>query len=1061
MCKRYFLLLFYLFPTLCINAQELVKGKISTTDALPVTGATVTSKQKGTQALTGKTGNFVIAVAAGTDTLLITHVGFKAKEIILPANRNNVLLVTLAYADKELEEVIVSTGIQKLPKERATGSFTLIDKKLFNEQVGTNVLNRLQYVTNGYTALPARATGNPLFTIRGLSTFTQSIAKPLIIVDNFEYQGDLENINPNDIEHVSFLKDAAAGSIWGAKAANGVIVITTKKSSLQKPTRVELNSNVTIAGMPDLFYNKAIAATDFIDLEKYLFEKGFYSSMLALPQHYPLSPVVNLLDRASRGLIPQQAATEQIDALRNGDIRNEYSRYFYRKAVNQQYAVTVSGGSSNMAWLLSTGYDRNANELDAGYTRTTSRLEHVYVPVKKLEISSSITYSQSKTTAGRPAFGSIRTQTGVIAPYTRFADAAGKALPVFTTYNETYLDTAGGGKLLNWNYYPLDDYRHNRSLTQLENLLAVLGVRYQFNPHFNFDVKYRYQRQDGTTETNRMQGSFFTRNLINQFTQINGSSVVYKIPKGDILDVAVNSITAQNFRAQLNYSQKWKKHEVSALVGSETSETITQGSTLRTYGYNADILTFTPVDFTSLYPLYPYGYNSFIPNAFGFTKRNDRFVSVFANSAYTYLNRYTVSLSARRDASNLFGLNVNDQWNPLWSAGVSWDISKEAFYQSTLIPQLRLKLTYGYQGNIDPSKVASTTIRYSNTSPLTFTPWSVVDNYYNPDLKWEQVGMLNTSVEWASRNRRLAGSVEYYEKRMTDLYVATPVESTMGVGVTMIRNAGKMRGRGWDIEVNSLNLTGNFQWNTQFIFNTYTDKITKAEDPASRNAADMVGGTGSTLEGYSIYTYFAFPWAGLDAVTGDPQGYLNGQLSKDYTSITSNNTTFNDLVYVGSLLPRLFGSVGNSFSWKGISVQVRILYKFNYYFRRESIDYGSLVNQSIGHADYALRWQQPGDERFTDVPSFVYPVNSRRDRFYQGASVLATKGDHIRLQYINISYDVKRSFRKLPMREASVYIVANNLGLLWRANKFGIDPDYSNSSIPPARSFAIGVRMSL
>jgi hypothetical protein len=339
-----------------------------------------------------------------------------------------------------------------------------------------------------------------------------------------------------------------------------------------------------------------------------------------------------------------------------------------------------------------------------------------------------------------------------------------------------------------------------------------------------------------------------------------------------------------------------------------------------------------------------------------------------------------------------------------------------------------------------------------------------VQNFYNPELRWEQAAMFNTGVEWSAKNRRLSGSIEYYEKRMTDLYAATPIESTTGTGsVTLVRNIGKMKGGGFDIEINSVNIDRKFKWTSHFIFNAYKDKITKLKNPLALLGSDVAGSTGFTqLEGYSPFVYFAYRRAGLDPATGDPLGYVNGQVSKDYAAITSQGTQFSDLKYIGPQFPRVFGSVGNSFNWKRFGFSARIVYKLGYYFRRESIDYYSLTNFGVGHSDYALRWQKPGDEVHTSVPSFVYPINSKRETFYGSSEALATPGDHVRLQYINISYDLKnRQFKKLPFKLVQFYAVCNNIAILWRANKFGIDPDYNNSNIPPPRSFSFGLRTSL
>ncbi|MBZ4190566.1 SusC/RagA family TonB-linked outer membrane protein [Niabella beijingensis] len=1045
-------------------ASAQITGRVISVDREPLVAATLTLANQGQSAITDRNGAFVLILKKYTDTVIVTHTGYDADTLILTKAISHPLTIILQRSAATMEQVIVSTGLQKIPKERATGSFTVIDNKKLNEQVGKNIIDRLQYISNGYTALPARNTVTPLYTIRGLSTFTTSIAKPLVIVDNFEYQGDINNINPNDVENVTFLKDAAAGSIWGARAANGVIVITTKKGSFNKPTTVEVNANVTIGQKPDLFYNKNIASADFIDLEKFLYKNGYYSSQLTFPQYYPLSPVVNLLDKADRGILTDQQVNSEINRLKSQDVRNDYGRYFYTGAQTNQFAVNVTGGTKIYSWLFSSGFDDGHDELFAKYKRINFRLENTYMPVKNLEATVSAYYTQSKTTGGRPSFGSIATISGQLPPYISFADGKGNPLPVYTNYNSSYIDTAGAGKLLDWNYYPLNDYKYMSNQQTLQSLNATFGLRYIFLKHFNLEVKYRYLKQTTEMENIFAMGSFFTRNLINVFTQIDGSGTLnYKIPKGDIFDLHRSEVTGQNIRTQLNFSNKWAKHELSALAGMETSETVSSSYAHRMYGYNAEILTTSNVDYTTSYPMYPYGTSGFIPDLAGaLEKRNDRLVSVYGNAAYTYNRKYILSLSGRRDASNIFGANTNDKWKPLWSTGLSWDIAKESFYKIDALSYLRIRTSYGHQGNIDPTKVAATTIRYSNVNPLTLTPYSVVDNFYNPDLRWEQVGMFNMGVDWSIKNKRLAGSIEYYTKKMSDLYASAPIESTAGTGLnTVIKNVGVMKGYGWDIELNSVNLTGKFKWLTNFILNTYSDKVVKANEITSLRPADLVGGTGSIVQGYGLYSYFAFKWAGLDPQNGDPQGYLNGTLSKDYGQITGDGTKLSDLVYIGSLLPRYYGSMGNTFSWNGLSLTIRLIYKLDYFFKRESINYTSLISNSVGHSDYSLRWQHPGDEMNTSVPSFAYPVNTSRDNFYQGSQVLATPGDHIRLQYINVSYNLKNSVLKnvRAIHSADFYIICNNVGLVWKKNKYNIDPDYSNTTIPEPKNIALGMRI--
>jgi hypothetical protein len=196
----------------------------------------------------------------------------------------------------------------------------------------------------------------------------------------------------------------------------------------------------------------------------------------------------------------------------------------------------------------------------------------------------------------------------------------------------------------------------------------------------------------------------------------------------------------------------------------------------------------------------------------------------------------------------------------------------------------------------------------------------------------------------------------------------------------------------------------------------------------------------------------------LDPQTGDPLGYLDGQPSSDYAKITSGGTKIDDLVFVGGVFPQWFGSVGNTISWKNLSLTARVTYKLGYYFRRQSIDYAALYSTMRGHSDFSNRWQKPGDEQFTNIPSMIYPVPGGRDNFYTNSEALATKADHVRLQYVRLEYNLSRSkLRRLWVNELQFYSILNNAGILWKANKEGIDPDFQN--IAPQRSLALGIRI--
>jgi TonB-linked SusC/RagA family outer membrane protein len=1062
--------LYILFAAIIITshsslAQITISGHaVDANTRQPISDVSIRLTPAGNTEVSNPDGFFLLRNVGTNDSLIFTHVGYIKR--IVPAiqwRNQKDMLVELSPATNTLSEVIVSTGYQSIPKERSTGSFTLLDNKKISEQVSPDILSRLEPISSGLTF--NRTTGaTPQINIRGLSTINGP-KPPLIVDDNFPYEGDITNINPNDVESITLLKDAAAASIWGTRAGNGVIVITTKKARFNQPLEIEVSANVTVGNKPDLSYTKPMSSNDYVDLEKQLFSNGFYDSNISSTSHPALSPVVELLLGVRNGTLSGLSANSQIDALRSNDVRNDFNQYFYQKSINQQYAATIKGGTADQSWLFATGYDRDVNSLFANYDRLNLRFQNTSKITKQLQLTTGLYYTQSKTTNGKPGYGDISFSGNAIYPYAKFADSNGNPLPFYNSYAQSYLATLGGGKLLDWNYYPLTDYTHISNRTTLQDVTGNLAATYRLFNFLSFNAQYQYERQGTDIHNLQDESSYQARSLANTYTQISPMGVVtYIVPKGGLLDLGSKLIESQNVRGQFNIDPVWGKNEVDAIAGAEIRDTHTNGNTNRLYGYNADNLSFGNIDLTKSYPNIATGSNTLIPDTKSLSDLDNRFVSVFANLAYTYDGRYTLSASGRRDASNIFGVNTNERWNPLGSVGLAWNITKENFYKLSWIPYLKLRATYGISGNVDLSRTALTTIRYGSTSAYTQSPTAVYSNYANPDLQWERVAMLNVGADFSILSDRISGSLEYYHKKGSNLYGTSLIDYTSGVGSTVTRNAAAMIGNGLDFVLNTRNTVGKLKWNTTINFSTYEDKITAYYLPD--NSGFLFVSTTPVVSGLidkPVYSVFSFRSAGLDPQTGDPRGYVNGVISKDYTTLYYN-TSISDLKYSGPALPTKFGSVANTFNYGNWFLSLVFTYKLGYYFKRTTIDYSALLANGAGHSDYALRWQKPGDETHTTVPSFVYPDIVERDAFYTGSESLVEKGDHVRFQYFTAGYELKHSqLNKLPVKSLRLFINASNLGIVWRANNYHIDPDYnySSSTLKPPLTLSIGIKSSL
>ena len=1057
------LTLLFIAVSTFVHGQFTVKGRI-TSGNINLANASVRSTDNKVNITCDSVGRFEFRTSEKEITLLISHIGFNTEKLAVKLPQDLPLTINLSASESQLEDVSVSTGYQLVPKERSTGAFDFIKKETFNQQVSTDVLSRLEAVANGVSFNRTTQSASGLI-IRGLSTFSGP-KQPLIVVDNFPYEGDLNNLNPNDVENISILKDAAASSIWGTRAGNGVIVITTKKGKLNTALKTEFNTNLTIAGEPDLSYIPQLSSSAYIDIERMLFANKYRFSDTSSTRHLPFSPAYELMFKQLNGKISKTELERQLSALAAVDLRDEYQNATYRKAINQQYALALSGGSTKASWYFSSGYDRNISNLHAVYDRVNLNFQNSYAPAKFVKLNTALRYTQSKSTGGRPSYGSIRMTNQELPPYTRFMDDNGNALSIARTYRQNYIDTVGKGKLLNWNYY-MDDYRNNSAVNKISDLVLNVGADLSLAKWLTGELKYQYEKQDANSDFLNGADSYFARNLINQYSQINqaAGTVKYIVPKGGILDQSANQLIAQSFRAQLNFNKAWGKHEATALAGAELRDQSLNGTTNRTFGYDPELITYQNTDLTISYPSIVNGARSFIPDMSGFTGTTNRFVSAFFNGAYTYDGKYVISGSARRDASNLFGVNANDKWNLLWSVGGAWNISRESFYDVEWLSYLKLRATYGFSGNVDLNRSAVTTVQFLNTSPYTLTPIGRFSQFANPELRWEKVRMTNVAIDFATTGNRISGSIDFFWKHSSDLFGPSQMDYTTGTSTTITRNIASLNGKGFDLALNSVNLSGPIKWTSNINFSVYRDEVGAYYKNAVNGSDFLTGASPSVtaVSGKPLYAMYSYRWEGLDPQNGDPVGFINGHKSKNYNAITGDSTKVTDLIYSGSALPTVYGSVGNSVSYKNFSVTLRVLFNLGYYYRRGAVNYSTLFSSNLGgHPELENRWKKPRDEISTNVPSMVYPTSSSRDSFYAGSEATVEKGDHVRLQYINLSYDFTRNaLRKLPFQNLRIYANISNLGILWAANKEGIDPEYRLNAVPPPKTFAFGINLTL
>lgn len=1063
---RIIIILTLFFP-LFASAQFRIKGIVLDNEGNPLPGSSVRIENSSAGTIADKKAEFTISSSKRNITLVISSIGFQTIKLPLTLPSSEVLEIRLLPDNKQLQELTISTGYQFLSPEQTTGSFSKTNNRLLNRRVSTDLISRLEDLSPGLVFNKGKGRAGQVL-IRGQHTINSSAA-PLVVIDNFPYEGDLNNINPNDVESVTILKDASAASIWGARAGNGVIVITTKVGKSNTP-KVSFNSNFTFGALPDIYYQPRMSTADYIELEREFFNAGRYSTALRSANKYPLTPVTELLQAVVTGQISQSEADRQISELMQFDVRKDFSKHLYQNAYNQQYSIDLSGGNNLWKYYLSTGYDNNLpSQVGNKNERNTFNLSNNFHINSKLQASASIYYTESKALQNHPGLPTFTNPLGgspgtPIYPYARLVDDQGNPLELINQYRLSFIGEKQVQGFLDWGYNHLQEIENVNKSTKLKDLRFNFSATYQLSKALSLNLLYMFNAGENIAQQLYGKQSYYARNEINRFTQRDLANLINRpIPLGAIFDESLNSYRVQNPRFLANYDKNFSKsHRVLGMAGFELRDYQSLGSTGRLYGYDQEYGSSRPVDYVSLFTSSINPLNSFrITNRDTRTGIIDRYISYFANTSYTYRKRYTVSLSGRRDLSNLFGVASNQKGIPLWSGGIAWNIHHEDFHKGGFFPYLKLRATLGSAGNSNKSVSAYTTAAFSTgVDQNTGLPYAAVINPPNPSLRWEKVTTANIGLDFETSGQFLKGSIEYYQKAGKDLIGTMPYPGSSGVK-TLTANYAQTYGHGIDAQLIASLLKKGFNWNTMLNVSYVTDRVTRYD---IKNSSSIYLGSADgmmilPLEGRPLYSVYSLRWAGLDPQTGDPMGYLNGEPDKNYSMLL--NIPAEELIYNGPARPVLSGAVINTIGWKGLSLSININYKLGYYFRKNSVSYREVLNASLSHGDYTKRWQVPGDELTTFIPSIPASINDNRDAFYLFSEPLVNRADHVRLQDINLSYQVGEELsKKLKITSMQLYTYINNIGLIWKANRSGLDPDYPFSEYRPPLSGTIGLKIS-
>ncbi|SCC42461.1 TonB-linked outer membrane protein, SusC/RagA family [Chitinophaga costaii] len=1064
-----------------------VHGVVRDSKGRPIPGITVIAKHARTVTVSNEQGMFQFRNLAMSDTLMFSSVSYEP--VTLPIN--DFMTVIMRERTVALSSVTVTynNGYQVLSAERATGSFGKPDMKVFHERVGTNdLVARLEgqvaglVVTTGLNASIVNRNGSGASVNASVLRGTDNTNgdQPLYVLNGVIVH-DFSAVNSDDIEDITVLKDAAAAAIWGARASNGIIVVTTKSGTKNQRLTVSYSGYLNYQGKPNFGYQPMMNSHQFIQAAREIFDPVSYPYRSLT--YSTIAPHDQFLYDAYRGKITQAQANAGLDSLASVNNWKQVKDLLYQPALTDNHSLSVSGGTNAYSFYATLGY-----------TGTQSNTPGTKSNAYRIAISQDMNLgSRVHIGLNTTMINTIGSQDNAIAishgflPYQMFRDNEGNNLDMNYLYglSDSLRRDYGARSRINTDYNPMNERKYGYQHINNLSLNATANIAVEIWKGIRFEGTYGYQKAPGSNQYYQDNKTLAQRKNNIAFTvapTVNAVPVYYLPLTGGYYISTNNDQRNWTIRNQLVYTAtpRGGKDALSLQAGQEAQEDYTYRTDATSYGYNNQLGSSALVDYKTLSQglfgtVSGYGFLSRQP--FTINTTLTRYNSYFALGNYTFNHKYSVDLNWRQDHSNLFGSDVSSQNKPTWSAGAKWHIAGEEFLQPVKwLNDLALRATYGITGN-SPYLGAATyqdvlySVPASQSGGVAGDALSI-SSPANRSVTWERTKTTNIGVDFAVLKRRISGAIEWYDRISDGLLASTPLNPFSGYTSTK-GNLGKYTNQGIEITLHTQNIvTENFSWSSTFLFSYNKNKLVAIGIPNSyQNTVSYRMQGVSYLPGFATNPLFAYKFAGLDNM-GDPQIRLTDK------TITKSPTapTINDIYYMGTTVAPYNGNLANTFLYKAFSFTANIIYNLGNVMRRDVNTFytGRLgASSSFGSDNYAPsfldRWKQPGDEAHTNIPAYVpgyQSYNRRNTDFYTKGTLNVVSASYAKLRDMTLAYTLPPStLRTLKIQRMEVYVQTTNF-MIWKANHDGIDPEYQSLSyggraLPPYKhAYNVGLNLT-
>ncbi len=1024
-------------------ASKTVTGRVvSASDNEPLIGASVQAIGSNQGTGTDVNGEFSLTVNDNVKQLRVSYVGYQEQIVAVASN----LTIALVEEGMNLDEVmVVAYGTTK--KTSFTGSAQAVNNKKLEMRPITSATKALEgnvggIQVGGSSGQPGAA---PAIRIRGFGSINAD-NNPLYVVDGIPFDGSLSDINPNDIESMTVLKDASASALYGARGANGVIMIQTKKGA-EGRTNVTWRSTVGWSNRATPRYEtvdqKQFVQLYYEGLRNYFeFDNGmsreeatqyalyYLGDEMGGEQYNPFKNYTwdNIIDPAT-GMVQADAQSKWRE--------DWYDSVIRKSAFRHEHVLSVSGGTAKTKYMFSLGYLK-----ENGFLKTTSFERYSGRANVDSQINDWLAANINTSLAHSTSNFSDYDDTSYSNPWftAQFIN------PLFPVYlkneaGENIYDKDGNPEL-DWGEGSrpgnLNDFNSLGMLLmdKASNVRDIAGLRtgivigsdlekYGWRQGIKFAVNFGmdYNTRNRMFYMNSQHGN-----------QANAGGLLYKY------NYRTQSYT---FNQLLTWNRKFGLHSVDFLLGHEW------------YAYKYNFLQAGKSNLVDgIYELRP-GTSIQAADSYQIDYRINSFLSRFN---YNYDDRYYLSASLRSDASSRFHKDYHT--GIFWSLGANWRMSKEAFMKDVdWIHNLSVKVSYGEQGNDNIGTFYAWQQLYDLGYPNANNIGAFVSSLENQEVSWEKNSNLNAGFEAALWGGRVRIDFEYFYKKTTDMLLSFPMPLSTGFR-GYLDNVGNMRNTGFELNLGFTPVrTNDFEWNLNVMLNRTNNKVLKL----TGDSPEIINGIRSIKEGYPIYTYYMSKNAGVDPDTGARLYWAIDEETGEEYKTDDYNTALNNKYYMGSRIPKLYGSIATDLSWKGLSLSILTTYSLG------GKIYDSLYNSALSglssanstwHIDAMKRWQNPGD--VTNVPRIQLDdyrtiMEAANDAYLIDASYFAIKN-------ITLAYALPRTFiNKIGVQGAKVFASADNLCLFTHLK--GMDPQYNftggtNYDYSPNRTYTIGLEVN-